>query len=205
MRRDHRVTIHTWNEPWAATVSTHQRKQRKSFFSACSCNNKLFLYSCRNVWTHFSTLWVSWRSWSPHLIGEIIKVLCRHVAGAGLLKGGRRKVWAILVAVFQLGGSVAIFWSIRSDCHGFGLYPRHDWLSVEHPDILSQVLVGLMTHTDSRQHEIVSNCTNSADCWQTLTKFWCSSHVFFINVINVPTKSESIIRRCCTDCGVSWG
>lgn len=95
--------------------------------------------------THVSTFLVSCRSRSPHVIGEIIQLL----GGAGLLVAAWGEVGIRIAALVQLSGSVAIFWSEGSDCHGFGLYPHHDRLSLKLSNLFSEVLVGLMTCTDS--------------------------------------------------------
>lgn len=127
-------TVHTFNESKPATGSPVWWCDNK----ICSSYNDLFLVGLV-LKTHLSTFLVSS---CPHLIGEIVQLLCRYVGGAGRLVGGWRVVGAVLV---QLGRSVSIFWSVGSDCHSFGLYPHHDRFFLKHPDLLPQVPVGLTT------------------------------------------------------------
>lgn len=105
--------------------------------------------------THLGTFLVPSR---PHLIGEIIQLLCRYVGGAGRLVGGCGVVGGVLV---QLGRSVSIFWSVGSDCHSFGLYPHHDRFSLKHSDFFPQVPVGLTTTCTVTR---LSNHTNYTVC-----------------------------------------
>lgn len=82
----------------------------------------------------------------PHLTGEVARRWRSHVGGAGLLVDIRWEEGAeMIAALVQLGGPVAIFWSVGIDGHGPGLDPHHDRLAVKLPDLLSEVPVGLMT------------------------------------------------------------
>lgn len=139
--------------------------------------------------THLGTFWISWCSWSPHLIGEIIELLCWHVGWAGLLVGGRGKVGAVMIgALVQLGRCIAIFWSVGGDCHGFGLYPHHDWLSLKHSNLFTQVPVGLekrrdsLTNFDFKSYKL-------HNVWQMFNSLPVALSPILMKVPNMETKA----------------
>lgn len=54
----------------------------------------------------------------------------------------------MIAALIQNGGSVSILGRVGTDGHGLGLYPHHEWLSLEGPDLFSEVLVCLIMTRD---------------------------------------------------------
>lgn len=91
------------------------------------------------------------------------------MGGTVLLVGACGEVGAVMTAALvQLGRSVAIFGSIGSDCHGFGLYPHHDWLSLKHPNLFSEVLVGLMMCTVDKTVNVIVCIILLASCQMVL-------------------------------------